>query len=185
METQANTGRYSIVTLTLLGVVMLILSSAIGAILGPVFFPTTINTTPQNQQAYLSSVNTVVSTDSVRVLSGSVKAFSGNRMTVRSLSGEQDPSLAERIVIVNYDTKITKTLPKDSKTLQAEMKNSSNKTTGLVLPQEPFTREVASASDIAIGDIVTVTASENISMTKEFIASDVKFHTPIKTPTNK
>lgn len=91
-----------------------------------------------------------------------------------------DPSLGDRTVIVNGNTKITKLLPKDPKVFQAEMdtfiknvKQGKALTSG-VTPPEAFIHVPGAVTDIIVGDVLGVTATENINSVKEFTAGEVK-----------
>ncbi len=119
--------------------------------------------------------------DDIRGISGTVAAISGNRITIRtqSVNPFEDPSLSERTVVVVNDTKIYKLSQKAPKVMQSEieafMKTMQTGKSGTVAtPSEPFTRTKISVSDITVGDIVNVTAIENIKTMKEFSASEIQ-----------
>jgi hypothetical protein len=183
MEPQTNSGQFSN-TVIIVGIAMLVLSSAMGAVLTRMLFPDKDGV--QIGQAYTpTSSDIVASNNELHILSGSVTAISGNSITIHLLSTPQDSTLADRNIIIDYSTKIIKTVQKDDKTFQDEITVFSKKVQEsktkpqLLLQPEPFTRVTADASEISIGDIVTVTSVENIFLKKSFTASEVQFHAPI------
>lgn len=196
MEPQTNSGQALSGKYIVIGVVLLILSSAIGAIIGPVL-SSGGNTGTQNQSAsapifQAPTANAADFVQDLRILSGSVTAISGSNFTLHTqISGITNASLIDRTVIVTGETKIIKTAQKDQATLSSEMaafaKNMQDAKTKpqLVLQPEPFTRTPADALEISIGDIVTVITAENISTKKEFVASEIEFHAPIAMPLKK
>lgn len=184
MEPQTNTGQYSIVTLTLLGVVMLILSSAIGAILGPVIFPPVAGT--QAEPISIASASVGAPSQDIRVLFGTVKAIKGSNFTLHTQTYQNDP-LVDRNVSVTTGTKVIKIIQKDEATMQSEMTeyeriaSEAKKLQRLVLPFDMFAHSSASASEIAVGDTVTVTAEENINTKKEFTATSIELYPKVST----
>lgn len=185
MEPQTNTGQYSIVTLTALGAVMLVLSSAIGAILGPTFFPAPVSQAPFVTQ--IASANTDIISEDVRVLFGSVTAIKGNSFTLHTQT-EGNSALTDRNVTVTSETKVTKVSQKDKKILESEIaefakkQDEAKKSQRLILPPDIFLHTVVNVSEVAIGDTVTVTTSENVSTKKEFIASEIELRSIITMP---
>lgn len=118
----------------------------------------------------------------LRTVSGTVTLVSGNRITIHTQSMDPflDPSLLDRTIIVSGDTKIISLSQKDQKVVQAEMEEfmkrvqSGVSMTQTVVAPEPFTRVNVSISDIKVGDMIIVTASENIKTMKEFTASEIQ-----------
>ncbi|KKS27498.1 MAG: hypothetical protein UU88_C0005G0003 [Parcubacteria group bacterium GW2011_GWC1_42_11] len=121
-------------------------------------------------------------TADMRAISGTVTAISGNRITIHTQSMDPflDPSLLDRNIIVSGDTNIISLSQKDQKLMQAEMEEfmkrvqSGESMTQAVAAPEPFTRTKVSIPDITVGDIVNVTATENIKTIKEFTASEIQ-----------
>lgn len=194
MEPQTNTGQYSIVTLTLLGVVMLILSSAIGAILGPVMFGDTneeqIQAIPVPQ---VSSGGVVVgSPDQIYAIPGTVKSINGSSFVLHTQLFATDKDVpADRTVFVTNKTKIFMETQKDESTLQREaeefskrMKDAKSKIQ-LLIPPGQFLSVPADVSEISVGDSVTVTARENIGSKSAFSAMEIEIHSPIEPPAKK
>lgn len=185
MEPQTNTGQYSIVTLTLLGVVMLILSSAIGAILGPVIFPPVAGTQAEPMQVMQSSSAGVVigSVDELHNLFGSVTKINGNNFTLRIQ--ETTGTIPDRTVLVTSETRITKATQKDQATLNSEIADFNKKVEDakkkpqLVLQPDMFIYNDTDASAVGIGDNVKVTATENINTKRSFIASEIQIQSEI------
>lgn len=193
MEPQTNTGQYSIVTLTLLGVVMLILSSAIGAILGPVFFPPVAGTQAQSMQVAQSNPAGVVigSMDEVHMLIGKVTAINGNTLTLHlQQSVISNANLTDRMIVINNKTVVTRMTVKDQEAFQVDMNayerqtEEAKKVPQIVLPPLVSINVPTKASEIRIGDNLTVTASENINNQRSFVASSIEIHGSGTTLTN-
>lgn len=118
----------------------------------------------------------------MRAVSGTVTLVNGNRITIHTQSMDPfiDPSLLDRTIIVSGDTNIINLSPKDQKVMQAEMEEfmkrvqSGETMTQTVVAPEPFTRVNTSISDITVGAMINVTATENIKTMKEFTASEIQ-----------
>lgn len=191
METQTDSKQRSIVALVAIAIAMLILSSAIGAIIGQTF----LSRGNTNIQAPLiattqSSQNSIVfgSNNEDRVISGTVTAINGSSFVLHAqTSAVADASLIDRNVTVTGETRVTKTSQKDQASLSSEMVDFNKRMEAaktrpqLVLSLDPFTHTNVDASVLAIGDFVTVTSAGNINTEKGFIASEVQFHSPVTT----
>lgn len=121
--------------------------------------------------------------DDVRAVSGTVTAINGDRITLHTQSTNpfDDPSLADRTVLVTSDTKIIKISQADPKIFQAQMEAfmktiQSGKRTGSTPPPTPPqpTRTTVDAKSVIVGSTLTVTAGANIKTSKEFTASEVQ-----------
>lgn len=120
--------------------------------------------------------------EDVRTYSGSVTTVNSDNITIhiQQTNPFDDPALLDRTVKFTADTKITKSVPGDIKKFQEEMdafmkKMQSGNTAGAVPPTPPVpTVTTINASDIAVGNTVTVTATENISTMKTFTASEIQ-----------
>jgi hypothetical protein len=127
-----------------------------------------------------SSVGTVIKTpDDIRNFEGTVTATEGNRITIHkqfSTNPFDDMTLNDRAVIITNDTKITKLTAKDPAVFQTEMQeflqNSINTTSAI--PPGTFLSTSANIADITIGSQISVTATENIKVMKEFIVSEIQ-----------
>lgn len=186
MDQQTSTGQCSHSKCIVSSVALLVVGVLIGAYAGPLL--NKANTyqagfDAAKKRVEESSFGMMLRTpDDVRTLSGSVTAINGNRITLRtqSMNPFEDPSLLDRTVTVATDTKISKLSQKDPKVMQAEMeafvktmqsgKSASKPTT----PPEPFTRTTATVADITVGDILNITAAENIKEAVEFSASEIQ-----------
>ena len=120
--------------------------------------------------------------DDVRSLSGTVTRVDGSSITIHTFSTNpfDDPALADRIITVTKDTKITKISLGDPKVFQAEMEAFMKRVQGgkgtpalPPTPPQPTTTTI-SISGIAKGDILNVTTAENIKTMKTFTASDIQ-----------
>ncbi len=118
--------------------------------------------------------------DDIRSLSGTVTAISGNQLTLHTQSTNpfDDPALADRTVLINASTTVVKLAQKDPKTFQTEMnafmKATQSGTSQPATPPEPFTRVPATVADIAVGNVVTVSAADNVKTAKSFTASQIQ-----------
>ena len=120
--------------------------------------------------------------DDVRTISGTVTAITNNRVSVHveSQNPFADPNLADRTIVINTDTKITKNIPGDIKAFQAEMEDfieasQTDLKTPVAPPRPPQAKSVTvDTESIAVGDAITVTTSENIKDRKEFSASEIE-----------
>lgn len=191
MEPQTNTtpplnAKYIIVC-----IVMLILSSAIGAVLGGKYYPReNIAQQVQNPASYAipsisySNTNPV---QEIRSIVGTVATIKGNTFTVRDVSvkTEGDASL-DRMITINSDTKIQKGTVGDeglfSTQLRAYMKNieDTKKNPVLSLPPELINYADARPEDIKIDDEVLVTTIESIGSQGMFVASKVQIQPELK-----
>lgn len=120
--------------------------------------------------------------DDIRTLSGAVTAVNGNQIIIHTESTNpfDDPSLADRTVLITNSTKITRISQSDTAAFQAEMEAfmkqmQSGKGAGGTPPQpsEPI-RTTVSTSSIVVGDTLTVTATENIKSSEKFTASEIQ-----------
>ena len=109
--------------------------------------------------------------DDVRLLQGTITAIDGNRVTfhVNSMNPFDDPTLADRTALLGASIVITKILPKDPKTYQAELANFTKAPQGATSPV-PFTTVAANVANLGVGTTISVTASENIKTLHEFPA---------------
>ncbi len=119
--------------------------------------------------------------DDARTISGTVSAVSGTGFTIHILSTDPFASLAlaDRTVLVDSSTTVIKLVPKDPKTLQSEMDAFVKATqaggdVSKIIPPTPVTDVPGSISDIAVGDFVTIIATENVGALKEFSAAQVQ-----------
>jgi hypothetical protein len=117
---------------------------------------------------------------------GTVKAINGNKitLTIRPLEPLANPALDERIITVDSNTKISGTEQKDPQTWQKEMedfqKNMQERMDNKDLagqrlepPTPTYEKKEITLASIKTGDIITVTAKENIKDKKEFIATEI------------
>lgn len=198
MDPQTNLASPFKTQYIIIGVALLILSSAIGTIVGGAVSSRgnggAQNQAPVTVMQSTSAGNNVVfgSPDEVRTISGTVIAINGNSFTLHTQSSTvTNAFLIDRSVMVIGDTKIIETSEKDPAILSSEMADFNKKMEAaktkpqLVLSPEPFTHTDANASDITIGDFVAVTSAENISTRKSFVASEIQFHAPVNMPVKK
>lgn len=139
-----------------------------------------------------SSVGRLLGTNAnnVYTLSGTVSAVSGTgfMLHVQSMDPFADPALADRTVLVGSSTEVTKLVPKDPKTLQSEMDAFTKATqaggdVSKIIPPTPVSSLPSSISDIANGDFVIVTTTEDISSLKTFSVAQVQIQASTATST--
>ena len=113
--------------------------------------------------------------DDIRTISGTVTAVNDTRITLSVVS--RNPfDLAARTILVASSTEITKLVQKDPEAFQSEMDafikatRSGTKNAQTVPPPELFTLSAADLASINVGDVLIVTALENIKSVKEFTA---------------
>ncbi len=116
--------------------------------------------------------------EDIKTLLGNVTAIDGNRITIKVQSNNpfDDIALGERTVFIDNDTRIYSLSQKDPKVMQSEMdefmkavregKNSP--------PPQPYASSKASIEEIKIGDIINVTATNNVKTLAEFTASEIQ-----------
>jgi len=126
-------------------------------------------------------------------VSGQVTAIQDNAITlkIRPLEPLADPSLDERIVKVDANTKIYTLEQKDQAEYQKEMADFDKKmqeqlknppkpgetpaaAAGAIMPPEFFVKKEASISDIKVGmNINVIAADKDIKNTKQFSAAEI------------
>lgn len=98
---------------------------------------------------------------------------------------------AVRTVTVHAETVIERLIQKDSATVQKEqaafmekMKKVQNSGTSSAAntPPEPFIREKIALADVRAGDLVLVSANEDISTVKQFVAVRVSLQPRVSAP---
>lgn len=167
---------------------LLLVGAIIGAVVDP-YLPVSLSNTQKGYQSGFNAARTLVENssvgkflatpDDVHTLTGAVTAVSGNRVTIHLQSANpfDDPTLADRTIIVDASTTVTKLIPVDPKVLQAEMSNfiatTQGTTTSTKEPPASFTATDASVASIEVGDSINVSAPENIKSMKEFTASSI------------
>ncbi len=117
----------------------------------------------------------------VKTLDGVVDSVNGNTVTISitPLSPLADPMLDARLVSFSDITRVTKITERNQAEFQKEfdeyMKNllsgKSNKDT---TPPISYSVAQAQATDIKVGDKITVTTSEDIKDAKSFVALEVQ-----------
>ncbi len=111
------------------------------------------------------------------VITGIVKAISGNTIVLEKILISQDPIALDypaiRQVTVANDASITMRTLKDVKTLQTELV-ASKKGTSVQAPPSLFYQKNITVSDIKVGDTITVVSSENIQKTEKFTVNSVQ-----------
>lgn len=122
----------------------------------------------------------------IKNLSGELINLNGNNlvMKIRPLEPLADPSLDERIVEVNSDTKYFKLEQKEmaviqkeqeefNKKLQEQMKATATSPASFPAMPESFIKKEASLSDLKVGQILSIATSEDVKNTKRFKVIEV------------
>lgn len=169
------------VTYFSIGVLLLLAGAVIGAFVMQYFSSGNSST---SYQAGFDAAKTLVENssvggmfktpDDVRILSGTVSAISGNQLTLHTnvVNPFDDPALADRTVLMNASTTVVRLIQEVS-AQQPTTKDTANES-GPSVPIVSFATTTASASDIGVGDAVTVIASENVKTLKEFSAASIQ-----------
>ena len=130
----------------------------------------------ENAKKFFPTVN------DMRSLSGTVKKISGNIITLESAPSpnpfEEIP--ATRQITVTSNTKILKTEPKSAEQFDkeiAELKKSmsqqSDSQAAAIIAPTPFIEKELKVTDLKVGDMISVTASENIKTLAKFDAVQI------------
>ncbi|MDO8575717.1 MAG: hypothetical protein Q7R90_00180 [bacterium] len=199
MEPQQNnntvTGKY-----VAIGIGTFLIGAGIMLFADP-YLPTQVSNSAKGYQAGFNAAKMLVekssigallgATSTVRVLSGTVTAVNGEQLVLRvdSKNPFDDPALAFRTVLIGPSTTVVKLVLKDAKTYQAEMASYTKAQipgkTVLSPPTipSPFVQTPASATDIIVGDTVTVGASENVKTLEQFTATSIQIAPKTSAPT--
>lgn len=130
---------------------------------------------------------TPVDSENIRTLVGTVTSINGTSITLHITSDDsfEGSTLADRIITTNASTTIIKFTQKDLEAFREEMAkfgkatkpstSSSFENTLPVIPPSFFNLTNADFTSIKVGDILAVTAFENIKLIKEFTAREIKF----------
>ncbi|MEK7118069.1 MAG: hypothetical protein AAB869_00480 [Patescibacteria group bacterium] len=124
----------------------------------------------------------------VKQLSGSIKAIDGKTLTLsvqypRDPFG--DPSLDERTVMIDGNTKIVVMVQKDQKIFEKELADYQNKIgaikpgalpdpSKMPTPPQIFDKKDGDLSSLEVGQIVNITTAENVKDVKNFTAVTVE-----------
>jgi hypothetical protein len=131
-----------------------------------------------------------------RLISGEVLKTEAARgrisISINPLEPLADPELDTRIIIVDSNTKIIKLAEKDMAEYEKEMaefdKQMGEQMAGpdpmveLPMPPEFYTRESADISSIVAGQMITVSAGEDIKEKKEFKATEITIQSSLAMP---
>jgi hypothetical protein len=125
----------------------------------------------------------VLTSNIIRTLSGTVTAVNGSSIILHVVSNIPfgDASLNDRTVLIASSTKIVALVPKDPKTFQSEMaaltkamQSESSTSTQIIADPASIKQVIVDPANIKVGDVIIVTASENIKTLKEFTAGEIQ-----------
>ncbi len=168
-----------------------VVGAVVGVLVDP-YLPASLSGSNKSYQAGFDNAKSLVENSSlgaafktpneIKQLSGSVTAINGSQLTlkVKSTNPFDDPSLANRTVLLNTSTKVVSLTAKPSATYQAEVdsfiKAQSNTATTSATKSLPsaFVSSPVNITNIAIGDSINVLTSQNIKTLKEFTATEVQ-----------
>ncbi|MDO8604486.1 MAG: hypothetical protein Q7K40_03790 [bacterium] len=171
-------------------IIVIFIAFALGAGL-VAFLATSMSTGDRYQEGFDAAKKLVLEStmgdmfrtpEDIRNITGTVLKVDGSRIIVHRQSQNpfDDPALIDRIVLITETTKITKISQGDTEAFRARMdvfmKNiQTGKSAGVTPPTPPeLTRTKINISDIAMDDIIVVSATENIKTNKEFSASEIE-----------
>lgn len=122
----------------------------------------------------------------IRQLYGEIKEINGDKITlkIRPLEPLADVSLDTRTVVVDKTTKIYSLEMKDSKEYLAEMAAYNKKIQPInstapftpIAPPDGFKKSEISLADLKVGQMINVTAENNIKTIKEFTALEISYN---------
>ena len=131
----------------------------------------------------------------MRAIGGTVESVTDSGFILKVPSFDPSASvMSVRTVSVNQATIIERLIQKDSATIQKEqsafmeqIKKAQNTqgspaTNVPIIPPEPFKREKVLLKDITVGDMVSVSANEDISKAKQFVAVRVSIQSSLNLP---
>lgn len=152
----------------------LFLAGAVAWVFVDPYLPASLSNTQKGYQAGFTTARTLVENSSsgsffrvendVRFVSGTVTAIEGNHFSIHSelANNPFDKSaINDRTVLIGDSTKIVKIAASATNTTQTQ------KSSHVVVI-------AATSSDIRVGDLVTVTAAENIKTLTEFTATEIQ-----------
>lgn len=194
MDQFNNTKAISPATYLIAGVALLLAGGIISVFADP-YLPASLSNTQKGYQSGFIAAQTLVedsslgsffkTQDDVRAVSGTVTAIDGNRITIHDESSAinpfDGPAIKDRTIVIDTNTKIIKLTEKTSAMIKAEMdaylKTLISSSTPVTTSQ-PYIQTTVDASSIKIGDLLTVTASENVKTVAEFTAQEIQiqFH---------
>ena len=188
MDTSNSIKGHSFATYLAASAGLLLIGATIGIFSYP-YLSGSSSTTQKEYQAGFAAARALVENSSlgamiktpvdIRTLSGTVTANNGNSLTlhVQSVNPFDDPALADRSILIAASTTVMRRIQTDPAVYRAEVANFLKKpqgaTTTRVLPEE-YILISAKASDIKVGDTVSVIALSNIKLVKEFDASAIQ-----------
>jgi hypothetical protein len=170
-------------------VALLVIGAVAGALIDP-YLPALVSNSKKGYQAGFNAARTLVlnsslgaflqtSNNDVRALAGTVTYINGSFLTlhVKSLNPFDDPALADRVIVINASTTVTRITQKDPVAFQAEMAAFLKANAGRAKPATApvsFTTAAARVSDIKVGDTINVLAFGNVKTVKEFVAHSIQ-----------
>lgn len=180
MEPQNNSnlkGKFLILT-----VCSFIVGGVVGVLVDP-YLPASLSNSKKGYKVGFSAARTLVEKSSmggffrtkidVRTISGSVTAVNGNRITIHSNSMGNPfdvPAINSRTISIDTNTKVIQLSIKDSKTIQVGQSTS----TLVTASGESYIETLTDVSSVQVGDILVVTAGENVKSLTEFTSTEIK-----------
>lgn len=195
MDPLNTTKEHSPATYLVAGVALLLVGAIIGVFADP-YLPSSLSNSKKEYQAGFTAARTLAENsnfggmfrktpDDVRWLVGTVTSIGGGKLTLHTPPGNpfDDQTLVDRTIILDASTKVSFNVKKDPSIYQAGVVTATGtpQQTASVASTTPmkefpvgFTLTPANVSDIKIGDIIDVIASENVKTQKEFTATEVQ-----------
>lgn len=185
MEPQINTTSPLSAKYIFLLVILLVLSSAIGSVVGGKYYPRAkVDQVPQSISGIVSSNYSSIPTNSIeeiRSITGTVVSIKGSSFILhQSRELRAGENMKDYTIYINYETKITRATPVDMALLGSKIDEyqrsleDTKKTSVLSLPPQINTITDASLEDVKIGDTVIVNTTENIGSRTTLLANKVQ-----------
>lgn len=191
MEPQTNTASPLSAKYIFVLAILLIISSAVGAVVGGKYYPREKASLPASVVAVAPTIQSTsyanTNIPEVHTISGKVTSINGSTFTVRDvLAKAQGDASTDRMIVINSDTKIQKGAVGDESLfltqLNTYMKNieDTKKNPVLSLPPEMINYADARPEDIKTGVEVFVTTIESIGSQSMLLASKVQIVPELK-----
>lgn len=124
----------------------------------------------------------------LRSISGAVKSVSGDSIVIKvnSFASASSASSDERTVVAMSSTVIERNKQKDTNVFQKEIEaynakmrsqTTSSTSASPTSPPDPFVHQKITLADVKPGEMVNVTANENIAKAKKFTAVSITIST--------
>lgn len=176
---------------------LFLLGALIGGFIDP-YLPSSLSNSKKGYENGFTAARTVVEgsglgsffktqTD-VRSVSGTVTSTQGGRIGVHSQAMNnpfEKTALSEYSVLIDSSTKISKLVAIDPKLTKAQIdalikaQDTRSGTKSVLSAMGPYIETTIPVSSIKTGDVITVTAGENIKSKNTFTATEIRIQPPM------